>query len=260
MESDIVKIVYFDEGSATDYIQIKNGGSLYYENSDVDSRGAKGDANINGGVGFGARISALLFKGYAEANGTLGASFREDSVMKSVVTNTVLTDFLALVDDEQADISILENFCIRQIPGSISSMYLLTPYLSMLKSDQGIPAGDFTIAADKLEATLSKAKGYFEFLGSGAADKQVIIRFNGRAFKNNYKPANLLDMNLTLYAVPVGYRRLEDLKAERELGIGASSSSTNPDYGGAGIDENFSHGIELPMYDVVLAGVSPNGR
>lgn len=66
MKSDIVKIVYFDEGPATDYIQIKNGGSLYCENSDVDSRGTKGDANIKGEIGIGAKISALLFKGYAE--------------------------------------------------------------------------------------------------------------------------------------------------------------------------------------------------
>lgn len=259
MKTNIVKIVYFDEGSATDYIQIHNGGSLYCETSDESSRHTRGSIEGKGGVGIGSKIQALLFKGYAQADGALGVAFREDAVMKSVITNTVLTDFLEIVEgDGDRQISVLENLRIGQIAVSLSSFSLLTPYFSMFKGGQGIPAGDFTIAVDKLDSTLSSAKGYFEFLGSDKEESRVILRFNGAAFKNNYRPSNLLNMNLKLCAVCVGEGRLSDLRAEKELEVESVPAETDPDYAEASTDP-IDDDDKLPMYDVILAGVSANG-
>ena len=43
---DIVKIVYFDEGSATDYVQLKTGGSFMSEIATTDDKSAEGGAEI----------------------------------------------------------------------------------------------------------------------------------------------------------------------------------------------------------------------
>ena len=129
---DIVKIVYFDEGSATDYVQLKTGGSFMSEIATTDDKSAEGGAEIKGSVGVRAWFANLV-KGSASAEGSLSASFKDDTVVKSIVTNTVLTDFLAAVDGEESDkrIEKFDNCKIVQIPGSISSLSLLTPYLWM---------------------------------------------------------------------------------------------------------------------------------
>lgn len=262
MENDIVKIVYFDEGSATDYIQMYNGGSLYYELESKEADTTDGEAGVKAGLGFGTKIQALLFKGYAEANAALGTSFQDDSVMKSVVTNTVLTDFLAVVDEDKGtSVKTLQGLRIDPIPGSISSISLLTPYFSMFRSGQGIPAGELNISVDKLDSTLTKAKGYFEFLGTDEKGMRAILRFNGLAFKNNYKPVNLTNMSLKLYVVRVGESTLDTLSAERELEVEGFTTVDNPNYEeDSKAEENDEKAPSLPMYDVILAGVKASGK
>lgn len=259
---DIVKIVYFDEGSATDYVQLKTGGSFMSEIDTTDDKSAEGGAEIKGSIGVRACFANLV-KGSVSAEGSLSASFKDDTVVKSIVTNTVLTDFLAAVDGEGSDkrIEKFDNCKIVQIPGSISSLSLLTPYLSMLRSGQGIEAGGFNISLDKLDSTLTKAKGYFEFFGNNDDGSRIVLRFNGLGFKNNYKQGNLLNMNLRLYAVNVGKTRTAELAADKELSLEGFSSATNPDYVEGAENEESAVGEDesLDMYDVILAGVVSNG-
>jgi len=261
--SGIVKIVYFDEGSATDYVQLRNGGSFIAEIETTSGVTDEGGAGVKASVGLRALFAGLMH-GSVSAEGSLSASFRDNTVVKSIVTNTVLTDFLEAVDTHQEDCQIkrFNNCKISQIPGSISSMTLLTPYLSMLRSGQGVEAGEFNISLDKLNSTLMNAKGYFEFLGNEDEKSKVILRFNGLGFKNNYKQGNLLNMNLCLYAVHVGRTSTDDLAMEKELDVAGFSPTTNPDYGempDSGND-NGSSFEELDMYDVILAGVVADGE
>ena len=60
MAQDIVKIVYFDEGSATDFIQIYNGGSLVHQivSSEADSN--DGTVGANASIGIGSKILDVL--------------------------------------------------------------------------------------------------------------------------------------------------------------------------------------------------------
>ena len=259
---DIVKIVYFDEGSATDYVQLKTGGSFMTEIAKTDGTSGEGEAEIKGSVGVRAWFANLI-KGSVSAEGSLSASFTDDTVVKSIVTNTVLTDFLAAVEGEESDerLEKFDNCKLAQIPGSISSLSLFTPYLSMLRSGQGIEAGEFNISLDKLDSTLTKAKGYFEFFGIKDDDSRIVLRFNGLGFKNNYKQGNLLNMNLRLYAVNVGKTRITELAADKELSVEGFSSATNPDYVESAEDAESATGDDesLDMHDVILAGVVSNG-
>lgn len=262
MKNGVVKIVYFDEGSATDYIQMYNGGSLFYKAESKEADVKDGSAVLETKVGVGAKLRGFLFRGSADADGSLGASFKDDTVMRSVLTNTVLTDFLETVeaqDGKPAPIRTFSDRRIAQIPGSLSTMTLLTPYLSMAKSGQDISAGEFDIALDKLDSTLNSAKGYLEFLGVQKGRRNIILRFNARAFKNNYRPANLQHMKLKLYAVYVGTSRLSDLMMANELSAEGFDSETNPEYRGPDQPERSTDDALLAMYDVILAGVRAGG-
>ena len=267
MDQKIVKIVYFDEGSATDFIQLHNGGSLIsqVESKKADSTDVTVGAKAN--VRVGAKI--LEYIGLAakvEADSSISGDRVDSTVAKSILANTVLTDFLEVVK-EQGNNCPVENFegrRIVQVPGSISSMSLLTPYLSMVRGGQVIPAGDLNISIDKLDSTLTKAKGYFEFLGVGgpgvSTNDNVVFRFNGNAFKNNYRPANLQKMKLKLYAVYVGDCCLDDLTVNSELSIKGFEAKDNPNYSPESCKSDNDSTDTLKMYDVILAGVAANAQ
>lgn len=260
LKKPIIKLVYFDEGSATDYIQITEGGALSTIETLVSEGSESGSAKAGAKIGIGTKgLKALIGLGAsAEAEGSLDASFNSGAIAKSIISNTVLTDFLQAIELEDSPIEEFNDIQIEQIPGSIASFSLLTPYLSMFRPGQAVAAGDFDISLDKLDATISKAKGYIEFQGHRNQDEDVILRFNRMALKNNYRPSDLLRMSLTLYAVYVGDCRIGDLVADKELSAEGFSAADNPDY-----SEERSHlqaqvemQPELKMYDVLLAGVS----
>lgn len=262
LDNRIVKLVYFDEGSATDYIQIIEGGELStvetLMNEDVES--GKASAEAKGGISLGALRALIGLDASVKTEGLLDASFNSGTIAKSIISNTVLTDFLKAIKEEDAPIERFEGVQIEQIPGSISSFSLLTPYLSMLKPGQAVEAGDFDISLDKLDATLSKAKGYLEFRGRQEGKGDVVLRFNRMALKNNYRPSDLLKMNLTLYAVYVGECRIDDLVADKELGAEGFTVMDNPDYSDEQVSPISVELSKLAMYDVLLAGVSSNGN
>lgn len=266
----ICKIVYFDEGSVSDYIQIVNCGelSLYTELKEDTAKQADASAEARVSGGFGALKLLFGFNAEASASGSASASFDTSLVAKSIVTNTVLTDFLEIVDvpdNEKSGVRKFEGFRIQAIDNTMSNFALMTPYLSMMRSGQGIPAGDFNIAVDKLDSTLNNAKGYFEFLGRDSEDSQseeVVFRFNNSVFKNNYKASDLLRMNLTIYAVRVGTCRIEELDINNELHVEGINTTDNPDFpitGDVSSTPSGKNGPPLVMYDVLLAGVQNNG-
>lgn len=268
-QAPLAKVIYFDEGSATDYIQLFNGGDLKSATELFDENNLDENAETSVRAGFGSRIVRILagLDIHAEAKGSLAASFNSGTIVKNIISNTVLTDFLNAVEADSSEaIKSFTNYSIEQILGSISSFALLTPYLSMLRGGQGVPAGDFDISIDKLDSTLSKAKGYFEFMGIGRnedSDEQsnVIFRFNNNAFKNNYRPTDLLKMDLMMYAVRVGSCLLDDLAVDSELRLEGFSAKDNPEYEELDMSATEpDHSSPLEMYDVLLAGVMPNGE
>lgn len=265
MENDIVKLVYFDEGSATDFIQIESGGSLSNVMTLLEENGTSGEAGADAKVGVKSKIMKALLglDASVSVEGSIDTSFNSGTVVKSILSNTMLTDFLAAMTREDGGKSPIEEFTdlrIEQIPGSISSMALFTPYFTMFRSGQGIAAGDYDISLDKLDSALSKAKGYLDFFGSREGGTDVVLRFNSTAFKNNYRPSDLLKMDLRLYAVKVGSCGVDDLVADKELSMEGFLLKDNPDYVPSSVRAPSTEKKELDMYDVILAGVSSGGR
>ena len=268
----ICKIVYFDEESVTDYVQIVAGGELENTMELLNSREMQGGQKVkaDGKVGIGGVFKALL--GW-EANVTAGMSagfnFDSNKMVKNIVKNTILTDFIKVIDDANIgeNTSKLPKGTIKQFKGykisveedSLSYIVMVSPYLSMLNSESPVPAGDFNIAVDKLDNVLRNAKGYYEFLGTKGRSR-VILRFNINSFRNSYTIGDLLKMDLSIYAIKVGRTSLSNLNVNKELGMKVSIlPKDNPSYSlDTTSDGNESNDAELNVFDVLLAGVEAN--
>lgn len=223
----ICKIVYFDEESVTDYVQIVAGGELEETTELLKSRDAKEgqEAQVSGKVGISGLFKALLgWEAEGSAKVYAGLEFNSSKMVKNIVKNTILTDFLNTIDESRSGKSStrLPKGTIKQFKGykisaekdSLSYMVMVSPYLSMLESDSSIPAGEFSIAIDKLDNALRHAKGYYEFVGTKGRSR-VILRFNINAFRNSYTISDLLKMDLSIGCC-IEY---EDLSIEQKQAI-----------------------------------------
>lgn len=270
MENKICKIVYFDEESVTDYVQIVAGGSMEKTTELLKTREANEEQNIGvtGTAGIGGVFKALLgweAKASADISGSL--AFNGSKIAKNIVKNTILTDFLSILDEEtlstkraskmpKGAIKKFKGYTISAQKDSLSYMVMVSPYLSMLKSGSTIPAGEFSIAIEKFDSALRSAKGYYEFVGTKGRSR-IVLRFNINSFRNGYTISDLLKMNLSIYAIKVGKTTLEMLDVSKELDMNVSIiPKDNPSYDGqSGETENTSTSQVLDVFDVLLAGV-----
>lgn len=257
----ICKVVYFDENSVTDYVQIVAGGKLEKTtellNESNALAGVKGQAEVKAGIG-GVVFGLLGLKASATAETEGESNFSTSKMAKNIVKNTILTDFLSVIEaDTNSPIVKFDEYEISAPKDSMSYVALISPYLSMLKGGKGIPAGDYDIAIDKLDNTIKSAKGYYEFVGS-KDDKQVIFRFNINSFRNNYKAPDLMKMDISIYAIRVGSSTISKLNFSNEFEIEETNTKKdNPEYDGKHKrnDDNKNDEVKLNVYDVLLAGV-----
>ena len=265
----ICKIVYFDEDSVTDYVQIVAGGELENTTELLKSRDAQEAQSVqaNGKVGISGIFKALLgWEAGASADVSAGLSFNSSKMVKNIVKNTILTDFLKTIEDvsqgrtnsrlPKGTIKQFKGYKISAVEDSLSYMVMVSPYLSMLKSGSSIPAGEFNIAVDKLDNALRHAKGYYEFVGTKGRSR-VILRFNINSFRNSYTISDLLKMDLSIYAIKVCRTSLENLNVNKELGMKVSLiPKDNPSYEpNADAEEAAATSPTLDVFDVLLAGV-----
>lgn len=281
-DSHLCKIIYFDEDSVTDYVQILDGGELEKTTEllkDVNDT-VKGDTEIKGSIGIPKLIKALMGSNLdISADASIGATYSKEKIVKNIIKNTILTDFINIVEEkgEKQDAgSVIKKFVNYKIcapKDSLSYVSLISPYLSMFRGGN-IPAGDYNIALEKLDNTIKSAKGYYEFIGEKKIEntdektkaggientketepnKKIILRFNINSFKNNYKPTDLLKMDICIYAIKVGKSTIDKLDFNNEFNI-KPFSQDNPSYHE---DDTITESIdneEYPVYDVLLAGV-----
>lgn len=270
MENKICKIIYFDEDSITDYVQIVAGGELENTEELLNSRevqeGQNAKATAKGGIG-GVFKALLGWEVGASADISAGLTFNSSKMAKNIVKNTILTDFLAILENKgtlkrngskmpQGAIKKFKDYSISAEKDSLSYMVMVSPYLSMLKNGSAIPAGEFNIAVDKLDNALRHAKGYYEFVGVKGRSR-VILRFNINSFKNGYTISDLLKMNLSVYGIKVGKTTIDMLNVNKELGMDVSIlPKDNPSYEEQDANiENTSKLQVLDVFDVLLAGV-----
>ena len=268
---NFLKIIYFDESFVADFMQIIAGGELKKTtefitevNSDIEGN-AGADASIgtekNGLSKVFSFLSGATINVEAGVNANL--SKKSDRIAKNILENTLLADFIALLDADKrrtknkrcAGIKIFPNMTVRPEVNSFSYMMLIAPFLSMIDGELPIKTDDgnaMKIDITKVGEAIEKGRGYYEFV-STIDGKDVILRFNRSAFRNSYTMSDLPKMQLTYYAIRVGQIDKADLQVQKEFEFGTTKISKRVDY--ASISDNSTTTEEIEVYDVVLAGV-----
>lgn len=272
--NNFLKIIYFDEAFVADFMQIIAGGELKKTTefiTEVNS-GIEGAAGAEAGIGTEKNGLSKIFSFLsgatinAEADINANLSRKSDRIAKNILENTLLADFIALLDADKrktknkrcSGIKIFPKIVVRPEINSFSYIMLIAPFLSMIDGELPFKTNDgnaMKIDITKIEDAIEKGRGYYEFVAT-IDGKEVILRFNRNAFRNSYTMLDLPKMRLTYYAIHVGEIDKMDLQVQKEFEFGTTKVSKRVDYASA--SEGNDTTTEIEVYDVVLAGVLEN--
>ncbi|WP_019134656.1 DUF6414 family protein [Kallipyga massiliensis] len=273
-QTRLCKIIYFDDDSVTDYLQLISGGSLELTTELLNSTSKSGEGKVEGtaSIGIGGVLKAFLgWNVDANVSTSAKGSFSGEKMVRNIIKNTILTDFVNSLDENESTVYVsklpkgtvkkFKDYKIAVEKDTLSYFVMVSPYLNMLQSGSVIASGELNISLDKLDNALRNAKGYYEFIGS-KGNSQVVLRFNINSFKNNYMISDLLKMNLSIFAIKVGDTTLEMLDINNELNLDLPKLTVdNPTYqeNNNESDEKKNPQKKLPVFDVLLAGVESDG-
>ena len=247
--TSIIKIVYFDEESASDYLDITAGGKSASTSEDVRERTTELHGKVE--AGLIAKLSWLPFLGASgELSAGAGGSAASRSILSKTLSNTILTDYLAKADEDPR-VAQMRDLRVTAPKDSMAYMKMFTPYMVMLRIDE-IP-----IDLARMDEVLVGAKGYYELLGESSDGTTRVLRFNIKAFRNNYGLTDLGRMRLLFQGVLVGQTSEHALGMQAEMSGGSNEASvTAADLvdGKPAVNEEL-----LDVYDVILAGVEHFG-
>lgn len=241
----MIKIVYFDEESVSDLLDIVAGGKETSSKELSKKRAAEIEAEASAKAA--AKFNWLpFFGGSAEASAAANASIIGHSILNKTLSNTILTDYLSKIG-ELKGVERLADLTVSARNGSAAYMKMYTPYFAMLKLDE-VP-----VNLAELDNTLLSAKGYYELLGQSADGSKYILRFNIQAFRNNYGLVDLGRMRLVFHGIQVGEATESSLTMQAEM---APKSDPAPLTGLDIVDGTSTEpSALLDVYDVILAGI-----
>lgn len=247
---DFVKIIYFDETAASDYVTIKNGGKIEWTKNNSSQSNSSARAETSASVGAGFR-----FLNFAKAafSGEINASADANSskVIENIFSNALLTDYITLATrDKNIKKYIGKSVFVPE--NSLTQYRLMSSVVDLISPEQFKETG---INIDKLNDVILDKHGYYQMLLGDFNHPESILRFNISSFKNNYNLSDIPKMNLNYFGIKVGQCSKEDLTFENEFDITSKKETLT--------GEDIVKGKELKdkannldIYDVVLAGVT----
>ena len=266
-----VKVIYFDESFVADFMQIIAGGEIKKTTEFISNVSAKAQAcaeaeagistNASGVTKLFSFLSGISLNAQAKAEANIG--YKRDRIVRNILENTLLSDFVELLKNDAkrkeenrkcSGIRVFNNLKVFPEANSFSYFMLAAPFLKMLKGDVPIDSTDgtqFTLDISKMEEALDKGRGYYEFIAN-YGNKEIMLRFNITAFRNNYTMSDLPKMELTFYAINVGKADKKKLQIEKEFEFGVQNKA-RANYAGTSSFEEVLE--EIDVYDVVLAGI-----
>lgn len=246
----MIKIVYFDEGSATDFIYVLEGGKNTDKKEHIVSKateiavGAEAEAKKSAGI-----LSIISGKVGAAANADFS---REGStIITKAIENTILTDYLDYAAKVGKPYIRIFNDCKPYpYPESFAYFKMLTPYLKMTNGQIKVSDG-LSLNLALMDEALDSGRGYYELMAD-CTGETVVLRFNIKAFRNNYFISDLVKMNLDYHAVEVGTVSIDSLTMQSEFEDKREKEIRGFDL----IDRDSSISSDkIKVYDVILAGV-----
>ena len=246
----MIKIVYFDNYSAIDYLNIYNGGEKTQSKEDMQEDMA--NLATKASAGIFAKLSWLPFVGgEMGVSAEAGLATSENSLIKTTLANTVLTDFLDKVKKDKR-IEKFEGYKVIPYKNSIAFFKMFTPFLKITKSD--MESEGFVFDISKLDEAFESGKGYYELIAEKVekgVPSRCIFRFNIKAFRNNYTIADLTKMNLKYFATKVGSADESMLDIAKEFSMEQDKNIVSA----FDLVDNKKSENEIDVYDVILAGV-----
>lgn len=241
-KSKVIKIIYFDEISATDYLIIKNGGILDEMNKELNENTKIKDLSLKGKLW--AKLPFLI--GTAKAEGNLSYGDSDTIIIQKTITSSLLSDFIEELNSDE--IIEFNNYSVSAYPNSFAYFKMFTPFLKIF-SDNLSDGTNLPINISSMDNVFEDGKGYYEMIAEDGEDK-VVLRFNINSFRNNYTLSDLTKMDLTYYSIFVGETDEYLLDISNEL---------NPNEGiPNNIEElknKYNCKTKLKVYDVILAGI-----
>lgn len=246
----LIKVVYFDEQSASDYLDISAGGKATVTTEQIRDRTNRMQGDVEAKVA--AKLSWLPFiGGSAEAGGEVDVSRVGQSILSKTLSNTILTDYLAEV---MADVGVerMRGLSVSAPKDSMAFVKMYTPYMVVMNTaDQGLDLG-------RMDEAFESAKGYYELVAENESGNKRVLRFNISAFRNNYGLADLGRMELIFHGIRVG----RTTEAELNINVEMSGGHEVPATSGTSARDLLKEDADpapttkkLDVYDIILAGV-----
>src|SRR5258708_7708497 len=279
------KVVYFDQDSAGDYLNIFNKGEAKENTEKSTNKQTERILDIKTKLSLGcsagttvAFVTELSFNSYAIrlVSGILGGIAaianmtpitldfgykrnREDKeVVSTQVTSTILSQFLGKQEKEEERVLCIKPTDVYIEEKSFAFIKFFAPVLEMINfNSEGIDISKFG-------EVMRETKGYYELrakeIDDQSKEKTYILRLNAASFHNNYKLIDLLNMKLTYYGIKVGKMSLDKLDFQQAFKINEESNNT-PEQAYWEIEQedaleaNKNGDNEYDVIDIILAGV-----
>ena len=111
------------------------------------------------------------------------------------------------------------------------------------------------IDMEKLNEAILGERGYYDMLLKTEKERKNLLRFNLKAFKNNYNLVDLSKMKLTYFGIKVGTCGENHLSIDKEFEFQPVEEKTTAEEIVEGEKSADEREKELDVYDIVLAGV-----
>ncbi|SKB01338.1 DUF6414 family protein [Sporosarcina newyorkensis] len=221
---DILKLAYFDEQAAVDFLEIKESGS--------SSEIMKVVTEKNKDLGFSAEAGKVFFS-FLKFGLSGNMNKKNNSIIETQVTRTIYNKFIEL-SKEAKEIKKYKHINLKIVKNSATYFRNLMPFIKMIDD-----TGEFENAKElkglnhqELDTIFDDARGYYEYLGEIVSDEEeyetVIIRFNINGMRNNYSLYDLTKMNLSIYGIEVGKAENIDLNFMNEMNEMLQEEKTKP--------------------------------
>ena len=254
-QSNLVKIVYFDEQAAIDALQVVDGGSALETLSKTLEKGNAIDADGNVGKSV-LGLMGLGLKGNARRE--------KNTIIQSQVTSTLISQFIEKVSDNKISLLTVNKPNLRIQKDSVAYFRNLLPMTHMVNDFSALEDVDEdskrVLAAlnfDQLGDSLDTFSAYYELEGI-FGERFAIFRFNIDGLRNNYSLLDLAKIDcLKVYGLTVGYRDSMDLSFDKQVDDLVAEVEDDVEYDDFKNKENVKNKVKevYPMIDVILAGI-----
>ena len=162
---EFLKIVYFDEAAAQDYVDVTNGGRLDWSTQENKEKIAKIVAEIEAQAKSGFNILNYIkatFQGKVDAS----ASAELTTAFDQTIKNTLLTDYIQAASKDE-HVKKFENSGVYAPENSVTLYKMLSSYLTI------VPKEEMPIDMEKLNEAILGERGYYDMAKEKIAEREI---------------------------------------------------------------------------------------